>query len=733
MRIHSLRSKLLIAVSALVILSSALVSLLVTQRYSQSIFNTARAQAENLAHTLALEAADKILIHDLVGLQKMLDGQMTSNPFIAYLFVIRNKRVLAHTFINGMPVDLIQANTFLRRDFGHSKKIASKQGELFLDIAWPVFEGKAGVLRMGLSQKPFQQQVMQLRLQMGLLTIVILLVALIITFLFIQRVTGPIKALAKAAADIAEGDLKVDIPIKGQDEVGKLTAAFEQMVNRIQKYTQRLKDQSTLVTKAHDEMQVFCSIIKQIGAQNTLDGVGSFLLRELQVILDSHAMVLLVFSSHRDILFRLSTGGTIPIKETQTVRSTTEILENLEGITIAADQIFTSPLIPEDFPTRGRQTVIPLLAKNQIEGALVLVCETQCRCEERELLKVELILEQASGTIKRAILHEEEIRDLHKRIKSTAEYSGIIGRDPKMQDVYKLIEDIAATDATALIQGESGTGKELVASAIHDQSPRKDKPFVVINCSAYPATLLESELFGHEKGAFTGATRQKIGRFEMANGGTVFLDEIGEIPPSAQVKLLRVLQTHKFERVGGEKTLNVDVRIIAATNKDLLQEVKRGQFREDLYYRLNVIPIHTPPLRERSNDIPLLAQHFLARFTAEQEKNIREFSSEAMRRLLSYAWPGNVRELKNSIEHSVVLAKNDQIEVSHLPSALLDKTADQDGDNHGTLVDYEKKLLIDTLTSCGWNKKLTAHRLGINRSTLYNKLKKYKITNPTIH
>nr|MBC8463864.1 HAMP domain-containing protein [Deltaproteobacteria bacterium] len=307
MRIHSLRSKLLIAVSALVILSSALVSLLVTQRYSQSIFNTARAQAENLAHTLALEAADKILIHDLVGLQKMLDGQMTSNPFIAYLFVIRNKRVLAHTFINGMPVDLIQANTFLRRDSGHSKKIASKQGELFLDIAWPVFEGKAGVLRMGLSQKPFQQQVMQLRLQMGLLTIVILLVALIITFLFIQRVTGPIKALAKAAADIAEGDLKVDIPIKGQDEVGKLTAAFEQMVNRIQKYTQRLKDQSTLVTKAHDEMQVFCSIIKQIGAQNTLDGVGSFLLRELQVILDSHAMVLLVFSSHRDILFRLST------------------------------------------------------------------------------------------------------------------------------------------------------------------------------------------------------------------------------------------------------------------------------------------------------------------------------------------------------------------------------------------------------------------------------------------
>ncbi|MEE8542196.1 MAG: HAMP domain-containing protein, partial [Desulfobacterales bacterium] len=317
MRIHSLRSKLLIAVSALVIFSSALVSLLVTQRYSQSIFNTARAQAENLAHTLALEAADKILINDLVGLQKMLDGQMANNSFIAYLFVIRNKSVLAHTFVNGMPIDLIQANTFLRRDFGHTKKIASKQGEIFLDIAWPVFEGKAGVLRMGLSQKPYRQQVMQLRLQMGLLTIGILLVALTAAFLFIQRVTGPIKALAKAAADIAEGDLKIDTLPASQDEVGKLTAAFQHMVKRIQKYTQRLKDQSALVTKAHDEMQVFCGIIKKIGAQNTLDGVGSFLLRELQEILDSHAMVLLVFSRHRDILFRLSAEGTIPIKETQ--------------------------------------------------------------------------------------------------------------------------------------------------------------------------------------------------------------------------------------------------------------------------------------------------------------------------------------------------------------------------------------------------------------------------------
>ena len=210
------------------------------------------------------------------------------------------------------------------------------------------------------------------------------------------------------------------------------------------------------------------------------------------------------------------------------------------------------------------------------------------------------VLEYASETIKKAVAYEEEIRDLEKRVETTAEFSGLIGKDPKMQVIYKLIEDIAPTDATVLIEGESGTGKELVARAIHRRSPRHNKPFVVINCSAYPATLLESELFGHERGAFTGAIRQKIGRFEQAHGGTVFLDEIGEIAPSAQIKLLRVIQSQRFERLGGEKTLSVDVHILAATNRDLLQEVKNGNFREDLYYRLNVIPIHLPALKERS-------------------------------------------------------------------------------------------------------------------------------------
>jgi len=235
-----------------------------------------------------------------------------------------------------------------------------------------------------------------------------------------------------------------------------------------------------------------------------------------------------------------------------------------------------------------------------------------------------LILTQTAGVIMRAISQEEELRDLRSRVESIVEFSGIIGKDPKMQEIYRLIDNIASTDVTALILGENGTGKEMVASAIHNQSLRKDKPFVVINCSAYPAALLESELFGHEKGAFTGAIRQKPGRFEQADGGTVFLDEVGDIPPSAQIKLLRVLQTQQFERVGGEKTLDVNVRILAATNKDLDREVKNGRFREDLFYRLNVIPVNLPPLNQRHTDIPLLARHFLRHFAQEQDKEIED-------------------------------------------------------------------------------------------------------------
>jgi len=376
----------------------------------------------------------------------------------------------------------------------------------------------------------------------------------------------------------------------------------------------------------------------------------------------------------------------------------------------------------------------PLYHENQIQGVMLIACPGNCACVTKELDIIDLILNQTAGAIRRSVIHEEEVRELRTRIEHTAEFSGIIGKDPQMQNIYRLIEDIAPTDATVLIQGESGTGKELVARAIHRQSPRRDEPFIVINCSAYPATLLESELFGHEKGAFTGAIRQKFGRFEQADGGTVFLDEIGEIAPSAQIKLLRVLQSQKFERVGGEDTLEVNVRILAATNKDLLQEVKKSNFREDLFYRLNVIPMHLPSLRKRHNDIPLLARYFLRRFALEQNKEIQDFSSEAMRLLLDYPWPGNVRELENSIEHTAVLAKRSKVEILDLPSAIRDAAQPVSSESSpGTIFENEKKLLREVLEECDWNKKKTALQLGISRSTLYEKLKKYQIMKPTVH
>jgi two-component system response regulator HydG len=387
-------------------------------------------------------------------------------------------------------------------------------------------------------------------------------------------------------------------------------------------------------------------------------------------------------------------------------------------------------LIPNIFHSADQIATFPIYHENQLLGALLIPCPGKCKCYREELKFIELILNHSARAIKRAVSHEEDMRRIRNRINVTTEYCGIVGKDPQMQSIYKLIEDVAPTDTTALIQGETGTGKELVARAIHHRSLRSDKPFVVINCSAYPATLLESELFGHEKGAFTGAIRQKIGRFEQAHGGTVFLDEIGEIPASAQIKLLRVLQTQKFERIGGEKTLPVDVRVMAATNKDLLQEVKHGNFREDLFYRLNVILIHLPPLRSRRNDIPLQARHFMKRFIAEQNKDINDISSDAMRRLLDYDWPGNVRELENCIEHAVVLAKGRRIEVYDLPATLqnVDRPKSQ-----GTMVENEVKLLEKMLDECDWNKKEAARRLGISRNTLYRKLRKYGIHPPTIH
>ncbi len=732
MRPHSLKSKLLIIVALLVVGSGLLISLLVTHRYSKSLFESMTAQAENLAQAIALDATDKILTNDLVALQKTLDYHMTSTPHAAYIFIIRDNQVLAHTFSRGVPVDLIRANDTVLDNYSHYKEIISTEGERYFDIAWAVFSGKAGTLRLGVFEKPFRDQVKQLWMQMSALTLSILLLAIGGSLFFIRRVTRPLADLATAAEKIDKERLDFNLKIPQDSEVGRLALSFNKMLGRIKKYTRNLEETNQQLDRAHHQTRISFLISQEINALTTLNEVCAYLVRKLQSIVTCSDMAVLVFNHGSSTLFCYS-GQDCTLWSEENSRIAYNLLAEFKETTFIRSDQEKMEFLPEAFGVSEKMVAFPLRHEGQFLGSMLIACPRQCNCVTKDLDIIEIILAQSTGAIRRALAHEEEIRELRTRIEKSSGFGGLIGKDPQMQVVYKLIEDVAPTDATVLIQGESGTGKELVARAIHNQSLRKHKPFVVINCAAYPATLLESELFGHEKGAFTGAIRQKTGRFEQADDGTVFLDEIGEISPTAQIKLLRILQSQKFERVGGEKTLGVNVRVLAATNKDLLHEVKCGEFREDLFYRLNVIPIHLPPLRDRRNDIPLLARHFSGYFAAEQNKSTLRFSPEAMRQLLDYDWPGNVRELENSIEHATVIAKGRYIEVSDLPIAVKhSETKDKTAPDR-SIMENERKLLKEVLEECGWNKKEAAIRLGISRSTLYDKLKKYQITRPTVH
>lgn len=324
---------------------------------------------------------------------------------------------------------------------------------------------------------------------------------------------------------------------------------------------------------------------------------------------------------------------------------------------------------------------------------------------------------------------------LRSCLKDKYKFENIIGNSFPMQKVFELIEKVADTNATALVTGESGVGKELVARAIHFNSSRRDSPLVVVNCGAIPETLLESELFGYEKGAFTGAANTRFGRFEIAHGGSIFLDEIGDMSVNLQVKLLRVLQERSFERIGGSKTITVDLRVIAATNRSLEDLVKQGKFREDLYYRLNVVPIHIPPLRDRRQDIPLLLNYFLERSNRLNNANIEGFTEESIKALLDYHYPGNVRELQNIVERMAVLKRNGYIDLEDLPEKLYN-TEDREGENiplniekgYDTLVsEFEKTLIMKALQETQGVKSKAAQVLNINRTTLIEKMKRLGI------
>lgn len=367
--------------------------------------------------------------------------------------------------------------------------------------------------------------------------------------------------------------------------------------------------------------------------------------------------------------------------------------------------------------------IIVLTGHGSIEDATAAI-----KAGAYDFLTKPLDLDHLNHIVKNALKGREQqkiISELQEKIKNGGNSaSDMIGKSAELNKVKELISKAAPSKANVLITGESGVGKELVAKSIHEQSPRKDKPFVIVHCAALSESLLESELFGYEKGAFTGADTQHKGRFEVADGGTIFLDEIGEINQATQIKLLRVIQEKSFERVGGTQSINVDVRIVAATNRNLEEEVHAGHFREDLFYRLNVVRIPMPPLRERKDDIPLLLHAFLREFNIENEKNITGFDNRAKSAILKYSWPGNIRELKNCVESAVVMCTGDEIKIEDLPASVREK-----GEEKSitipigmTLDEAEMVIIQENLAACNGNKSKCAEILGIGRKTLHRKL-----------
>ncbi|HRT94602.1 MAG TPA: sigma-54 dependent transcriptional regulator [Planctomycetota bacterium] len=317
----------------------------------------------------------------------------------------------------------------------------------------------------------------------------------------------------------------------------------------------------------------------------------------------------------------------------------------------------------------------------------------------------------------------EENRYLRQRLGMRPKFANFVGQDPKIQKIFEIIEAIADTKTTVMITGESGTGKTRIARAIHYNSSRRNGPFVEVSCGALPETLLESELFGHVEGSFTGAISDKIGKFELAHGGTIFLDEINTASPSLQVKLLRAIQEREFERVGGTETVSLDVRFILATNYDLRQEVEDGNFRKDLFYRVNVVPIHMPPLRERVGDIPLLAEHFLRLYARQNRCSVTGISPEAMLRLKQYQWPGNVRELENALEAAVVLRKEGELGVGDLPATITGKGSPEPLPLKEALLRAERDIIEHALRIHNWRRQPTAAMLAIDRTTLFKKMR----------
>lgn len=727
MRWNRLSTKLLCGAIAVVVVSAFGVAALATYRYSQTLTESLRHHSILLGQSLAAEATELILTHDVVALQKMAQHQTILHPDLVYLFVEKDGAVTAHSFNDGFPQNLLRVHAAAPPSQIAVAEVVSEKGERFLDIAVPILEGQAGRLRLGFSEQALRGRIRTLWANIALITLLILLTTIVAISLLVRTLIRPLARLTQAVDCASLGELSVRVEEQGDEEVVTLARSFNRMMDRLEEHTRNLQKQAQDLFVAQQQARAFCDIVQNVGALPSLQDIGTFLIRRFRDVLQFETAALLLFDDAREILLVMDEETLKTSEDPSLLRWFSRFLETLDR---PGTRTLTTPPGTDGFfkklcPTGTPCGVVPIHAEDPFPfGILMVRCDGPCHCPPASLDLIAAMLREASRVLRRAVVHEMEMRFVKRLASPDAAFCGIVGRDPGMQNVFRLIENVAASDATVLIQGESGTGKELVAHAIHQMSPRSAHPFVVINCAAYPPTLIETELFGHEKGAFTGADRARQGRFEQARGGTVFLDEVGEIPAPVQVKLLRVLQTHEFERVGGEKTLAADVRVVAATHRTLLDEVKNGRFREDLFYRLNVIPLLIPPLRRRPADIPLLARHFLQKFRTIHKKDVKEFHRDVLRLFMNYDWPGNVRELENTVEHAVLLSKNDVIQVWDLPSALARRVS-VSTENLATMEERERKAIMEALEASRGNKKKAAQKLGISRSALYNKLKKY--------
>ena len=441
----------------------------------------------------------------------------------------------------------------------------------------------------------------------------------------------------------------------------------------------------------------------------------------------------------RKILSRLLEDEDYRVKAVETGLRAISVSETFQPDIILMDQnmpglngIDAMVSIKEKFPLI---TVIIITAFGEVTMAVQAIKKGAYDYLEKPFDNDKLLL-----LIKRAIDHKQltlELSSLKRKIIREKSFESIIGANEKMKKIIAQAKCVADTDSTVLIQGESGVGKEIIANAIHQASRRKDGPFIALNCGAIPLSLIESELFGHEKGAFTDAKEIRLGKFEQANGGTLFLDELGELPFEAQVKLLRVLEERKITRVGGVKNIPVDVRILSATNNNLEDKVQKGSFRLDLYYRLNIFPIQIPPLRDRKDDIPLFIEHFIHKFNDEFGLNIQNMSKQTVDQLVNYNWPGNIRDLQNAIQSAMILCREGTISSEHLPMRIkgfpilggskIEFDSGLDKNLKAINSKLERDLIIDALNKCGYNRTEAANLLKVSRKTLFNKMKQYDL------